>query len=303
LFHLEVSGTEKQKNQNAPINMHTKSYSEHLREAQYCGLQWRILKLNPLCDERTAETLPHFRIIRSRCNSKACPRCQLQYFRKIRKAVRIATITDKWRMFTITGIHHQGDEVNDLLRLETHFRELRKKLKRNYPNFKYFAVKELSPDGNWHYHGLWNIYIPLKELSAIWLEISGAWRCWLAPVKKPRSAVNYIFKYCFKSINNETERRTLYETDKRKFSSSRGLLTSSKNKNPYIADYGTTYSREELQQELVNIVKHSDFSIDDFYSMDYPYFEDMMLELFEFVFNEHPPPTQINLPFDCYATA
>lgn len=269
--------------------MHTKSYSEHLREASYCGLEWRILKLSPLCDERTAETLPKIRVVRTRCNSKACPRCQLAYYRKIRKSLRSATITDKWRMFTLTGIHHPEKESEDLERLETHFRELRKKLKRKYPDFKYFAVKELSPDGNWHYHVLWNIYIEFNTLVKYWQEISGAHRVWLSQVRHPLRAVRYIFKYCFKSINNRRELELLYENDKRKFSSSKGFLSSHKNPNPYVAEFGTTYSTEELKTELYQIIHNSDYCVDDFCSVDYPYFEDLVINLFDKMMNEHPP--------------
>lgn len=269
--------------------MHTKSYSEHLREAQYCGLQWRILKLSPLCDEHASETLPKIRIVRTRCNSKACPRCQLLYYRKIRKSLRVATISNQWRMFTLTGIHHPENEANDLIDLEKNFRELRKKLKRKYPEFKYFAVKELSPDGNWHYHGLWNIYIEFNQLVKIWKEISGAHRVWLSKVRKPQAAVRYIFKYCFKSINSETERRLLFETDKRKFSSSKGLLTKNSNKNPYTTEYGTTYGVEELKSELYSLIHNSDLTLDDFSSLDYPYFEDLMLNLYDKWNEEHPP--------------
>jgi hypothetical protein len=192
-------------------------------------------------------------------------------------------------MFTLTGIHHPHQEEDDLIRLEANFRELRKKLKRRYPDFKYFAVKELSPNGNWHYHGLWNIYIEFNELVKLWEEISGAHRVWLSQVRKPLLAVRYIFKYCFKSVNNRRELEFLYNTDKRKFSSSKGLLTSHKNKSAYTSEYGITYSRDELVQELYTIIHNSELSIDDFASVDYPYFEDLMLNLYDRFANEHPP--------------
>lgn len=269
--------------------MHTKSYQEHLREASYCGLQWRILKLSPLCDERTAETLPKIRVVRVRCNSKACPRCQLLYYRKVRKALRVALINSQWRMFTLTGIHHPGEESEDLQILEKNFRELRKKLKRKYPNFQYFAVKELSPDGNWHYHGLWNIYIEFNELVKLWKEISGAHRVWLSQVRRPLSAVNYIFKYCFKSISNPRERELLFTNDKRKFSNSKGLLSRHQNKNPYTSEYGITYGVDDLKNELYLLIHNSNFTVDDFTSLDYPYFEDLILNLFDKYAEEHPP--------------
>jgi hypothetical protein len=269
--------------------LHTKSYQKHLRDAKYCGSEWRILTLKPLCNEQLTASLPKIRVIRVRCNSKACPRCQLAYYRKIRKQLRYSTITGQWRMFTLTGIHHQGEEAADLHRLEANFRELRKKLKRKFPNFQYFAVKELSPNGNWHYHGLWNIYINFSDLVKYWKEISGAHRVWLSQVRYPLAAVNYIFKYCFKSINSETERRLLYECDKRKFSSSKGLLSRHKGENPYTSEYGTTYGVEDLKEKLYSIISHSDLTLDDFNSVDYPYFEDLMINLFYRLEQEHPP--------------
>lgn len=245
--------------------------------------------MSPLCDEHSTENLPKFRIVRTRCNSKACRSCQLLYYRKIRKSLRIASISNEWRMFTLTGIHHLNDEDSDLKTLEENFRELRKKLKRKYPEFQYFAVKELSPDGNWHYHGLWNIYIEFAELVKIWKEISGAHRVWLSKVRNTRSAINYIFKYCFKSVTNPNELRALYECDKRKFSSSKGLLSSNKDKNPYTAEYGITYGVEELKNELYNIIHSSDCTVDDFISLDYPYFEDLIFNLFDKLVEDHPP--------------
>lgn len=269
--------------------MHTKSYSEHLREASYCGLRWRILKLDETRISGASEDFPKIRVVRSRCNSKACPSCQLLYYRKIRKKVRRSAINNQWRMFTLTGIHHLGEEDNDLIQLESNFRELRKKLKRKFPEFRYFAVKELSPDGNWHYHGIWNIYIEFAELVKLWKEISGAHRVWLSKVKNTRSATNYIFKYCFKSVNNKRELELLYNNDKRKFSSSKGLLTKDQFQNPYTSEYGITYNLEELKCELYTLIHNTELTIDDFNSLDYPYFEDLMLNLYDKWNEEHPP--------------
>ena len=269
--------------------MHSKTYEEHLRNAGYCGSQWRILTLSPLCDQHAAETLPKIRIVRTRCNSKACPMCALRSYRKIRASLRRAAINNKWRMFTLTIKKTSNNSSEDLHHLENSFRELRKKLKRNNPDFKYFAVRELAPSGMWHIHGLWNIYIPIRELSYEWARISGAYRVYLSQVRRPLSAINYIFKYCFKSIHNDDERRTLYEQDKRKFSSSKGLLVKNKNSNPYVAEFGVEYGTDELKTELYNIIRNSRYSVDDFGSVDYPYFDDLVLNLFHKFTNEHPP--------------
>jgi hypothetical protein len=192
-------------------------------------------------------------------------------------------------MFTLTGIHHPGKETEDLLELEKNFSKLRKHLKRKYPKFRYFAVRELSPSGNWHIHGLWNIYIDFKELVELWKKFSGAYRVYLKQVYNKKSAIGYIFKYCFKSISNPREREILYESDKRKFSSSKKLLSSYSIKSPYTAEYGVEYSRDELAQELYTLIHNTNLTIDDFHSSEYPYFEDLMMNLYDKWNNEHPP--------------
>jgi len=206
-------------------------------------------------------------------------------------------------MFTLTGIHHSGQETSDLIELEKNFSKLRKHLKRKYPKFKYFSVRELSPSGNWHMHGLWNIYIDFKELVELWKKFSGAYRVYLKKVYNKKSAIRYIFKYCFKSISNPRERKILYESDKRKFSSSKKLLSTYSIKSAYTAEYGVEYSRDELASELYTLIHNTDLTIDDFHSTEYPYFEDLMLNLYHKFMNEHPPPAQFNLPFREFATA
>lgn len=269
--------------------MHSKSYSEHLRNSQYCGLRWRILLLKPDAKQPDSGHLSKIRVIRERCNSKACQYCARRKFNQIRNRLRKKSVTTQWRFFTLTSINSGDTSHADLEKLENDFRELRKKLKRQFPNFQYIAVKELSPSGMWHYHGLWNIYIDIKLLSKYWEKISGAYRCNLQTVRNPQGAVNYIFKYCFKSVFNEPERRALYECDKKKFTTSRGLLAPSENNSPYTAEYGVSYDVEELKEELYKIVSNSDYTIDDFYSDSYPYFEDLIFSLYEKWNEDHPP--------------
>lgn len=269
--------------------MHSKSYSEHLREAKYCGLEWRLLQLKPEIDPSAAETLPQWKVVRVRCNSKACPHCSRIYYRKLRKRFRSISNFKHWRMFTLTTIKSSKGIEADLLHLETCFRKLRKQLQRKNKSFKYLAVRELSPSGMWHIHGLWNQYIEIKELSKMWEEISGAYRCHVSTVRSPNRALNYILKYCFKSIFNESERQTLYENDKRKFSCSKGLLSKNSDKSPYTAEYGVQYSVESIKEELYHIISTSEFTVDDFSSNEYPYFNDLIYNLFHKWVNDHPP--------------
>lgn len=283
--------------------MHTKSYSEHLRDAGYCGLQWRILQLKPGYNERHNSDFKSWRVVPVFCNSKACPRCAKRYYSRLRRNLNNLSQFNNWRFFTLTTIHDDTTKEAQLEKLEENFRKLRKMLKRKFPKFRYIAVKELSPSGMWHYHGLWNIYIDIKSLSSVWQEISGAYRCSIAKVRNPRGAINYIFKYCFKSIHNEEERRLLFECDKRKFTTSRGLFNSHQIENPYSCEYGTSYSVEEIKEKLYHIISSSECTVNDFDSVHYPYFDDLIINLFHLWAEEHPPDlfelqrTEIAQPF------
>lgn len=285
----EVSGTLKIELFKGILQLHLKSYQEHLRNAGYCALQWRILRCKLDENKRLAEDLPKFQVVPVYCNSQACPRCARIRFKKIHKRFRYKSIDTSWRMFTLTSVKNIPNSQQELIKMEANFRELRKFLQRKYPNFKYFAVKELSPKGMWHYHGIWNIRIDVKVLSAKWQEISGAYRVWLEKVRSPRAAVNYTFKYIYKSTFNPKERELLYNSDKRKFSYSKGLLNKDCPENPYTCDIGVQYSVEELKKELHNIIFNSQLSFNDFASNDYPYFEDLIYNIFYDLYNNSPP--------------
>ena len=269
--------------------MHTKSYSQHLRDAQYCCLQWRLLILKPAYHEQATETLSKFRVVPVRCNSKACPHCARLYFNKLRRRLRDVSKFTNWRFFTLTTNHAPNNSDTELNKMEVDFRQLRKKLKRKYPDLKYIAVKELSPSGMWHIHGLWNIYIDIKILSKMWQDISGAYRCDVQKIKSPKGAINYVFKYCYKSVTNSVERETLYENDKRKFTTSSRLFDKCDNSHPYTCEVGISYTVEEIKQALYNIILNSECTIDDFCGDHYPYFDDLIYNLFEKFIQEHPP--------------
>jgi hypothetical protein len=259
----------------------SKSYSEHLQSIQSCRHRWRITTLSDVPKQQSAGDLAKFRVVPVSCKSLSCIYCRRKYFNKIRHQVNKIGITEKWAMFTLTGVHHTGEEVSDLQRLEINFRELRKKLKRRFPKLKYFAVKELSPRGNWHLHGVWNIYIEQKELSEMWEKISGACIVWLKLIWSPAGAINYVFSYIFKSENNREEHRQLYENSKRKFTTSSKLLSEVREESPYKLYGALEYTVNELKEEICNIIATTDATFDDFSAEAYPYFDVMIYQAFE----------------------
>src|SRR3970040_2952451 len=114
--------------------MSIKTYSEHLRDAKGCGKRWRILILKPNNNQQSTGNLSKFLIVPCLCNSKACIDCSRLYFNKVKNSFKSSLVSNKWRFFTLSSVHHRGSEVEDLRRLEVHFRKLRKKLKRLYPD-------------------------------------------------------------------------------------------------------------------------------------------------------------------------
>jgi len=269
----------------------SKSYQEHLQSIQGCRHRWRITSLTAIPHEQSSTDMAKWRIVPVACKSLSCIYCRRKYFNKIRHQVNKIGITEKWAMFTLTGIHHTGAEVSDLQRLENNFRELRKKLKRRFPQLKYFAVKELSPRGNWHLHGVWNIYIEQKELSEMWEQISGACIVWLKLIWSPSGAINYVFSYIFKSEDNKEEHRQLYENSKRKFTTSLKLLSEVREKSPYTLHGALEYTTDELKEELINIVATTDATIKDFSFEAFRFSEELIFNVFVEVFENHQEPS------------
>lgn len=260
--------------------MPLKTYSEHLRDSKGCCHRWRLLSLKPDINKSTSSDLSKYLVVPLYCNSKACKHCSAKYFRKIRHRFKNDAVKSNWRFFTLTSQKTSGTNEEQLKFLENNFRQLRKHLKRKFPTFEYIAVKELSPSGMWHIHGLWNIYIPVKDLSVLWKNYSGASIVWIEKLYSPRGAINYIFKYCFKSVDNHTELECLYNTSIKKFTTSRKLFKSKPKKSVYTCNLDEHYSVEELKQKLLKLIKSTHLTIEDFKHRLYPYFEDLLQEIF-----------------------
>jgi len=181
-------------------------------------------------------------------------------------------------------------ETSELTKLETDFSKLKAILRKKYKNFSYFAVKELSPSGMWHIHGLWNIYIDLKELSSLWESISGAYRCNLQKVRNPVGVINYIYSYLLKNELNATEKELLYTLGKRKFTYSNGFFIKEvKKRQFFLWDYQSK-NNTEVKEELIQIVEKSNLKIDDFVSKEWRYFKELIENIFSSVYEDSPSP-------------
>jgi len=181
-------------------------------------------------------------------------------------------------------------EAEELVTLESYFSKLKAILRKRYSNFHYFAVKELSPSGMWHIHGLWNIYIDLKELSRLWQSISEAYRCDLQQVRNPVGVINYIYSYLLKNEMNATEKEILYSLGRRKFTYSNGFFIKEVNKRKFFLWDYQSKNNTEIKEELIQIVEKSNLKIDDFVSKEWPYFKELIENIFSNVYEESAEP-------------
>ena len=271
-----------------------KTLEEHLQSIKSCGYRWRLLRLREESNKPITLDLPQYRIVPVRCKSKFCAVCRRRNFLQTRHRFSKIDITTKWRFFTLTSKHSPDNSEAELQQLEANFRKLTKHLKRKYPSLKYFAVRELSPSGMWHVHGIWNIFIEIKELSRLWKLYSGAYRCDLQRIRNGKGIVSYIFKYMLKNQFYFEEQKQLYENGFKKFTTSWKFFEKEKFENPYILESSLELTTDELKEKLFEIICNSDCTADDFSFQDYPYSDELIQNLFyEFYCN----PDQQGLPF------
>jgi len=275
-----------------PRASHT--YSEHLQSIKGCGTEWRILYEKKSPDKPTSLDYIAVNVVPARCKSSSCFTCARIYFKKIRYKLRSSILDNSYRFFTLTTLHQQGNEAQELLDLEIYFSKLKAILRKQNKSFKYFAVKELSPSGMWHIHGLWNIYIDLKELSSIWKSISGAYRCNLQKVRNPIGVINYIYSYLLKNEMNATEKELLYANGKRKFTYSNGFFIKEVKSKKFFLWESQSQNVTEVKEELIKIIEKSLLEIDKFSSKEWPYFNELIENIFKSVYEEAPEPP---LPF------
>ncbi len=88
------------------------------------------------------------------------------------------------------------------------FKELFKRLRKDYPDLQYVAIPELSPGkGLLHIHGILrtNNYIPQNKLSMLWKEIHSSPIVYIQSIKTLTIARRYITKHMFKNMKNMNE--------------------------------------------------------------------------------------------------
>ena len=118
-----------------------------------------------------------------------------------------------------------------------------------------------------HIHGIWNKYIPWKDLSAYWLQITGdSFVVRPERIKSKGDAVRYLFKYLTKNVvsQDQTGQKTLfnlnilnsaalfYESGKRRYQASRNFFPkgSEKKTSEYLPYYHDNADDNEIEKTI-----------------------------------------------------
>lgn len=247
-------------------------FEDHIKNVcNHCGNSYLVLEKKELRYYRIAKNegvelpLPGgvgLKVIPASCKSWACKFCGKKKVNDLLKRMKVKDLKG-YRFFTLTlknGYTLKNTEYN-FDRIGKCFHKLNNKLKRGkrFKDFQFFKIIETGSGGMVHIHGIWNIYIPVIELSAMWTKITGdSYKVHLARIGSTKELTDYLFKYLTKntveyygnsdpglfSLNIHFAPKLFYENNKRRHTSSRkffeGIPEMIKDFLPYgFGDEGT----------------------------------------------------------------
>lgn len=89
---------------------------------------------------------------------------------------------------------------------------------------------------------------------------------------------------------NATEKEILYSLGRRKFTYSNGFFIKEVNKRKFFLWDYQSKNNTEIKEELIQIVEKSNLKIDDFVSKEWPYFKELIENIFSNVYEESAEP-------------
>lgn len=244
------------------------------------------MELNEFKVKTTSGKFPRFKVVPIRCGSKSCKYCLGLEVRKIRRKLFKIPRIKNMKFFTLTTKNDDKTEREKLILLVKSFRKLTLKLRKDFPDLKYFYIIERGKNGMWHIHGLWNIFIEVKTLSTLWMQCSGAYRVWLSRVQSEKGIVKYISAYLTKSGINHEEKKVFYESRKRQFNSSRGFFEKDNYKSCYDLYSSENYSVEELKKEVFIIIDKSKLYRDEIIFTNYNFANELLDNIYYSIYCE-----------------
>jgi len=218
------------------------------------------------------------KVIPARCKSYSCPICGTKKVFDLLDRLKGVNLK-KYRFFTLT-MKSSGNLDNTELQLEKAvkcFNKLNNKLRKDkrFAGLEYFRVMEIGKEtGMVHIHGLWNKFITVKELSAIWQKITGdSYRVNLQKIESVgnrNDVVNYLKKYLVKNVaafNNQLDntffnldkRNTaaiFYENKKRRYQSSRNFFSKAvKIASEFLPYYVEKHEPREVDKVISQLIR------------------------------------------------
>lgn len=152
----------------------------------------------------SAETKP------SHCKSWTCPGCAPYNVLRVRRLIeQVALLNNLDYFFTFTL---DPKKIPEEFKDNTHkyitllFNKLILYLKRECKfstPLKYFWVMEYQKNGNAHMHGMWNQFVDVNKVRAIWISIGGGKIMYLTKPENILKTARYVCKYLAKALDSE----------------------------------------------------------------------------------------------------
>lgn len=295
------------------------SYYEYVSNVvDKCGHKWLILDSKGFRKYRFAAQsdpgakLPGGKLIKitpAKCKSYSCPICGKK--KTLDLVQRLKTVNlSKYRFFTLTLKNEKtySDTEKNLLQISKYFNKLNLTLRKNpkYKGLEYFRVTEIGKDGMVHVHGIINKYIPIQELSALWLKITkNSYRTKIERIKNKKDAIQYLYKYLTKDVaaknrnidpsffnkDKNNSAALFYELNKRRFCSSRKFFpVKVENNSDWLPYYFESETEKTVEIVLESMKRQYNLKIENFDLDNYFGSEQFIYELFKNDIKDKKPP-------------
>lgn len=259
--------------------------------------QYRIDKFHDIKSE-----LPKGKLIKitpAMCKSYSCAICGRKKVHDLMQRLKRVDLKG-YRFFTLTlkNDYSKENTESNLQRISECFNKLNKQLrkKEHFKDLQYFRVVEVGKSGMVHVHGIWNKYIPTKDLGMMWYKITGdSFRVKPERIKSHSDAVNYLYKYLTKNIAGDQERhdaqlfgldlintaKLFYENGKRRYCASREFFPKFvKEETHYLPYYFESEEPESVEKVIKSLVKNYGLKLEHFDLTLYDASEEFLFDLF-----------------------
>ena len=295
------------------------SYYEYVSNVvDKCGHKYLILDSKNFRSYRFASQsdvnakLPAGKLMKitpAKCKSYSCPICGKK--KTLDLVERLKTVDlKKYRFFTLTLLNKKTlvDTEKNLQEVSKHFNKLNLALRKKpqYKGLEYFRVTEIGKDGMVHVHGIINKYIPIQELSAMWLKITKhSYRTKIERIKNKKDAVQYLYKYLSKDVaaknrnldpaffnkDKNNSAALFYELNKRRFCASRKFFPNKlEKKSDWLPYYYEAETQKTVEVVIESVKRQYNLKLDQFDFDNYFGSEQFIFELFKNDIKDKKPP-------------